>query len=61
MFKRVIFDNCVDWLPAVSFFLVFLVFLLAVVRALSGQKQQMQRLATLPIDDESPDQTDVRA
>ena len=41
-----------EWLPAVSFFLVFLVFAFAVVRALAASRANIEYLAALPISDE---------
>jgi hypothetical protein len=58
LFKRMILDQWTDWLPAVSFALVFLVFLFAVVRALAGSRHRIDYLAALPFDGDEPEQGD---
>lgn len=52
LFKRMILDSSAAWLPAVSFLMVFLVFVLAVVRALAGNRAKLDRLASLPLEEE---------
>ena len=56
MFRRMILDEGTAWVqPAVSFVLVFLVFALAVVRALARPRAEVERLAALPVEDEKGD------
>ena len=50
--KRMIQESWMEWLPAVSFLLVFLVFAFAVVRALAASRANIDYLAALPISDE---------
>ena len=53
--KRMIQDSWMEWLPAVSFAMVFIVFLLALARALAATRPEVDRLAALPISDEKGD------
>ena len=51
MFKRMIFEDWAPWFTLASFLMVFLVFLLAVVRALAADRGRMRRMALLPVND----------
>lgn len=58
--KRMMLDGgfsnlLVQSLTFISFMLVFLVFAMAVVRALAAKKSSMDRLAALPLSDEKGD------
>jgi uncharacterized protein (DUF58 family) len=48
-------DKLLEVMGALSFGLVFVVFLMAIVRALSAPRLQVERLAALPLSDEKGD------
>lgn len=53
MFKRIIVEDWVTWMPYVAFVLTFAVFISIVVRALMMKKEKRDHLSNLPLEDES--------
>jgi hypothetical protein len=51
MYKRIIYDSALDWVPYVAFGVTFAVFLIFIVRAASLRKESANKLARLPLDD----------
>lgn len=54
-FKRVVFEDWALWMPLVSFGVFFLIFLIASIRAILMQKPDRERLAALPLEDDTTD------
>jgi hypothetical protein len=54
MFKRVLVEDWALCLPFVAFFLFFAIFALIAVCALKLGKSSRTRLASLPLDEQSP-------
>ena len=54
MFHRIIHAGWTDIIPILSFGLLFLVFVVATVRALRLKPDERQRLAELPLQDHPP-------
>ncbi len=52
MFRNVIYEAWLNWVPYVSFGITGAVFLLFVFRAMGLQKERADELARLPLDDE---------
>lgn len=57
MFKRLLFDTWEGFLPAAGFVLTALAFLIILIRALRMRKPEVARLAALPLDDHSQNET----
>lgn len=53
MFKRVIYEDWQTLVPIIAFVLTFSVFLIQVLRALLIKRPQAERLASLPLADET--------
>jgi len=53
MFKRIIHEDWTTIVPMISFTVLFLVFLVTTIRALRLERSERERLATLPLEDES--------
>lgn len=51
MYKRIIYDSALDWVPYVAFAVTAAVFLVFVVRAFLLRKESAARLSRLPLDD----------
>ncbi len=51
IFKRVSHADWTTIIPMVSFWLLFLVFLVATIRCLMMRKPEAERMAALPLDD----------
>jgi hypothetical protein len=51
MFKRLSYEEWQSMAPIIAFLLTFAVFLFQVVRALCIKKDQSERLARLPLED----------
>ncbi|MBE2283968.1 MAG: hypothetical protein IAE77_10970 [Prosthecobacter sp.] len=51
MYKRLIYDSALDWVPYVAFAVTALVFFTFLVRALSLRKERADRLSRMPLDD----------
>ena len=54
MFQRIIHEPWTAVIPALSFVILFLVFLGAAIRALIMPRGDRERLAALPLDDGTP-------
>lgn len=54
-FKRVMFEDWSLWIPMVSFGIFFMVFILISVRAVRIDKAETERLASLPLEEPSPE------
>lgn len=52
MFKRISYEEWQALAPVIAFLLTFAVFLFQVIRALCIKKDQSERLARLPLDDQ---------
>lgn len=56
MFKRVLVEDWVQYVPVVSFGLFFTIFLVVAVRALRMRKAEREHMASLPLDkDDGPE------
>ena len=53
MFERIIHESWTAAIPALSFFILFVVFLGATIRALMMPRTDRERLASLPLDDDT--------
>ncbi len=51
MFRHVIYENFLDWVPFVAFGVTALVFFSFVIRAIFLKKESADRLARIPLDD----------
>ena len=51
MFQRIIHEDWVSIIPTVSFWLLFLVFVAATARSLMMKRQDVERIAALPLDE----------
>ncbi len=54
MFKRIIYDDLAGFVPEVSFWLTFSVFLIIAVRAVLLRKREVNDMAAMPFQDEQP-------
>ncbi len=50
MFKRLIYDTGLDWVPILAFVLTFAVFCAFVVRALRMKKDDVEHMSVLPLE-----------
>lgn len=50
MFKRIIYEEWHSTVPIIAFILTFGVFIFFVVRAMRLQRDEVRRLASLPLD-----------
>ena len=51
MYKRIIYDSALDWVPYMAFGVTAAVFLLFVIRAVKLRKESADKLSQLPLDD----------
>lgn len=51
MYKRIIYDSALDWVPYLAFGITAAVFLIFVVRAFKLRKESADKLSRLPLDD----------
>ena len=51
MYKRIIYDSALDWVPHLAFGVTAGVFLIFVVRAIMLRKDSADKLSQLPLDD----------
>jgi hypothetical protein len=51
MYKRIIYDSALDWVPYIAFGVTAAVFLIFVVFAIRLRKESADKLAKLPLDD----------
>lgn len=51
MYKRLIYDAALEWVPYAAFAVTVVIFIAFVVRALSLRKENAERLARAPLDD----------
>ena len=51
MFKRLIYDSALDWVPYLAFGVTAAVFLTFVVFAIKLRKKSADKLSRLPLDD----------
>jgi hypothetical protein len=51
MYKHVIYETWLDWVPYVAFGVTALVFLSFVIRAVALKKDRAEHLARIPLDD----------
>ncbi len=51
MYKQVIYETWLDWVPYLAFGITALVFLTFVVRAVSLKKEKAESLSRIPLDD----------
>ncbi len=54
MFKRIIYEGWVYWVPIISFLLTSGVFAFTTIRALAMSKSRRTYLARLPLEDSNP-------
>lgn len=52
MFKRIIYDDWTSFVPLISFWFTFAVFLVITIRALFLKKDTVRHLENLPFEDE---------
>jgi hypothetical protein len=50
MFKQVIYESWLDWVPYVAFGVTALVFFTFVIRAIALRKERCDHLANLPLE-----------
>ena len=53
MFKRVVHEDWVSIVPMIAFGILFLVFIIATIRALILRPAERERMSQLPLDDSS--------
>lgn len=53
MFKRIVHEDWVAIVPMIAFGLLFLVFIIATIRALRLRPSERNRMSHLPLDDSS--------
>jgi len=51
MFKQVIYETWLDWVPYVAFGVTAAVFFTFVIRAIALNKERANEMARLPLDD----------
>ena len=51
MYKRIIYDSALDWVPYIAFGVTAAVFLIFVVFAIRLRIESADKLAKLPLDD----------
>jgi len=51
MYKRIIYDSALDWVPYVAFGVTAAVFFFFVIRAIKLRKDSADKLSHLPLDD----------
>ncbi len=51
MYKRLIYDSALDWVPYLAFGVTAAVFLLFIIRAIKLRKESADKLSQLPLDD----------
>jgi hypothetical protein len=51
MFKQVIYETWLDWVPYVAFGVTAAVFFTFVIRAIALNKERASEMARLPLDD----------
>ncbi|WP_395718682.1 hypothetical protein [Prosthecobacter sp.] len=51
MYKRIIYDSALDWVPYLAFGVTFAVFLIFVVRAIRLRKDSADKLSRIPLED----------
>ncbi len=51
MYKRIIYDSALDWVPYLAFGITFAVFLIFIVRAIGLRKDSAEKLSRVPLDD----------
>lgn len=51
MYKRIIYDSALDWVPYLAFGVTLAVFLVFVVRAIALRKDSADKFSRLPLDD----------
>ncbi|MCW0217397.1 MAG: hypothetical protein OJI67_03645 [Prosthecobacter sp.] len=51
MFRSVIYETWLDWVPYVAFGITAAVFITFVIRAIALKKESMDHMARLPLDD----------
>jgi hypothetical protein len=57
MFKRVLVEDWAHIIPFVSFFIFFTVFIVMSVRAIRLRKPERDRLASMPLEEKSENQS----
>jgi hypothetical protein len=53
MFKRVLVEDWAQIIPIIAFFIFFIVFLAVTVRAMWMKESERDRLASMPLEDNS--------
>lgn len=51
MYKRIIYDTALDWVPYVAFAVTAAIFVTFTARAIRLRQEQADHLAHLPLDD----------
>jgi hypothetical protein len=51
MYKRIIYDSALDWVPYIAFGITIAIFVTFVVRAVRMRQDQADKLARAPLDD----------
>lgn len=51
MYKRLIYDSALDWVPYVAFGVTTLVFVIFMARAISLRRERADKLSRIPLDD----------
>jgi hypothetical protein len=57
MFHRVITEDWQQFTPVIGFWITFVVFIIATIRALLTRRDQCRHLSCLPLDDKPDTQT----
>lgn len=51
MYKRLIYDSALEWVPYVAFGVTTLVFVIFMARAVSLRRERADQLSRMPLDD----------
>lgn len=51
MYKRLIYESALDWVPYVAFAVTTAVFVTFVARAITLRRDRAEKLARIPLDD----------
>lgn len=52
MFKRIIYEDWASYIPIISFWFTFSVFLIISLRAIFMRKEKIRHMGNLPLEDE---------
>jgi len=57
MFKRIIYDDWASYVPLISFWFTFSVFLIITVRAILMKKDKIKHMGNLPLEEDDNSHT----